>query len=94
VYDAVKTLLSDETWERISRQHRHKNPACQICGTEEELHTHHIVPVMAGGTNEQWNRMTLCVSCHNKAESFTRKYAPPVLVDKQSVEPEGAQAAE
>lgn len=83
VYDAVKKLLSDRPWEVISREHRQRESACQLCGSDEGLQTHHTVPVMSGGTNDPWNRMTLCASCHGKVESFTRKYAPPVLIDDE-----------
>jgi hypothetical protein len=81
IYDAVKTLLNNEPWERISQNHRSKNTVCQLCGADKRLQVHHIIPVMSGGTNEPWNLMTLCVSCHGKAESFTRNHVPPVLVE-------------
>jgi HNH endonuclease. len=86
VYDAVKTLLSDESWEWISQNHRSQNTVCQLCGTDKRLHTHHIIPVMSGGTNESWNLMTLCVNCHGKAESFTRNSVPPVLINEEGAE--------
>ena len=37
---------------------------CGNCGSTEELHVHHIVPLTRGGTNEMGNLRTLCKSCH------------------------------
>jgi len=46
---------------------------CYNCGASEcKLDVHHIVPLSAGGTNDSWNLMTLCESCHRTAESYTR----------------------
>jgi 5-methylcytosine-specific restriction endonuclease McrA len=46
---------------------------CQKCGSSDaRLDVHHIVPVSAGGTNEDWNLITLCRSCHGTAEAYTR----------------------
>jgi len=46
---------------------------CYNCGASEcKLDVHHIVPISAGGTNESWNLMTLCESCHISAEWYTR----------------------
>lgn len=57
---------------------------CFRCGASDcKLDVHHIVPIMAGGTNEPWNLMTLCDSCHRTAEAFTRQYPgfDPVLAE-------------
>lgn len=51
---------------------------CEACGaTEDEvnqsaLDTHHIVPVMAGGSNHPENLMTLCRPCHRSVDSFMK----------------------
>lgn len=37
---------------------------CAICGETEELHHHHIVPVIRGGSDEETNMITLCVTHH------------------------------
>jgi hypothetical protein len=80
IYDAVKKQMPGASWNIIKR--RHKADECQNCGTSESLELHHIIPLMDGGTNEPWNLMTLCESCHHKAEWFTRSFSSPVLKDK------------
>lgn len=77
VYDAVKRQLSN--WQRARRQHRGEK--CEMCGATDELHLHHVVPILSGGTNEPWNLMTLCAQCHPKAESVSRELVPSVLTE-------------
>jgi len=46
---------------------------CYKCGASGcKLDVHHIVPISAGGTNDGWNLMTLCESCHRTVEAYTR----------------------
>jgi len=40
------------------------NFACQRCGKSENLHVHHIIPRISGGTDEPDNLITLCQECH------------------------------
>lgn len=84
IYDAVKKQFHGLSWQTRRKRHRQKEPECQLCGTDENLDVHHIVPILSGGTNDEWNLMTLCVGCHNRVESFTRKYMDPVLVGQYS----------
>lgn len=41
---------------------------CEICGYETEskskLQKHHIIPKELNGTNDKWNLVYLCPSCH------------------------------
>ena len=37
---------------------------CIICGTNKNLHHHHIIPVSKGGTDHQHNFITLCSEHH------------------------------
>lgn len=84
VLDAVKKQLSG-VWENRREEAKERDGyECQNCGaTDCKLDSHHIVPVMSGGTHGYWNLMTLCESCHHKAEWFTRQYPEfePVLVE-------------
>jgi len=48
---------------------------CEMCGAGDGLELHHIVPVMAGGTHDQFNVRLLCRTCHGKAESYLREVA-------------------
>lgn len=38
---------------------------CRNCGYRNDLHAHHIVFRSAGGTDEDFNLVTLCSSCHD-----------------------------
>lgn len=63
-----------ENWYEQRRKTRERdNYTCQHCSkTEQEiakhLHVHHILPRGDGGTNELDNLISLCHSCHLKAE--------------------------
>lgn len=85
IYDAVKKQLPGDAWRQLKMEaKRQDGHYCQACGaTGCKLDSHHIVPIMAGGTNGFWNLMTLCESCHRKAEAFVRQYSEfdPVLVE-------------
>lgn len=80
IYAAIKQLIGEESWARTSAKAREKSgDECQMCGTPSSetyraLDVHHIIPIMAGGTNGQWNLMVLCCSCHRKAEEYTRQF--------------------
>lgn len=79
VYDAVKKQLRP-SFDSVKDDYRDDD--CYLCGaTSCKLDVHHIVPIMAGGTNEPWNFMTLCESCHHKVEWYTRDFIEPVLTD-------------
>jgi hypothetical protein len=76
VYDAVKKQLPGKSWrqKKVEAKDRDDN-TCQMCdATECKLDSHHIVPIMAGGTNGFWNLITLCESCHSKCEMYTRQF--------------------
>lgn len=85
IYDAVKKQLPGESWrqKKVEAKKRDDN-TCQMCGaTDCKLDSHHIVPIMAGGTNEFWNLITLCESCHREVEAYTRDLPgmQPVLTE-------------
>lgn len=80
IYDAVKKQLHGPSWSQI--RGRHRGERCRKCGeVDTKLDLHHIVPLMSGGTNEPWNLMTLCESCHIEVEWCTRDLLDPVLVE-------------
>ena len=37
---------------------------CVICGTNKNLHHHHVIPKVSGGTDHQHNLITLCDNHH------------------------------
>jgi len=70
VYDAVKKQLRPSFY---TVRDDARADECYRCGASDcKLDVHHIVPIMAGGTNGDWNLMTLCESCHRTAEAYTR----------------------
>jgi len=71
VYDALKKQLHGPSWETLKK--RQRGDECKMCGATDDLHLHHIVPLLSGGTNGPFNLLTLCRSCHTKVESFTRQ---------------------
>jgi len=40
---------------------------CVSCGSDDDLHVHHIIPRSQGGPNELDNLATLCAECHQYA---------------------------
>jgi len=82
VYDAVKKQLGERSWNYL--QNNVREDACANCGTgDAQLDLHHIIPLLAGGTNEAWNLVTLCSSCHRITETRLRQLPEfkPVLVE-------------
>lgn len=69
IYYAIRSQLHGDSWK--SARNEYLSEECYKCGQSDgRLDLHHIIPILAGGTNEQWNLMTLCPSCHGQAESF------------------------
>ncbi len=62
-------------WDPIAAAVREKDRhQCQGCGSkwkrgEKRYHVHHIIPRSLGGYDEFWNLITLCPSCHRKADA-------------------------
>ena len=51
-------------WQTKAATVRREQPECAVCGTTVDLTTDHIVPKVAGGTDDRSNLTTLCRS-HN-----------------------------
>lgn len=79
VSDALRRIMGKQSWNTTKKEH--KGSECKQCGATENLHLHHIVPLLAGGTNGAWNLMTLCGSCHATAEAYTTEYVEYVCSD-------------
>lgn len=79
--DALRKQLRPSWWTVRDDE---RAGECYMCGASDcKLDVHHIVPISAGGTNESWNLMTLCESCHRTAEAYTRQFDAfdPVLTE-------------
>lgn len=55
-------------WAHISKSIKERDGwACRNCGSDGPvLHTHHVVPLLRGGSNSDSNLITLCEQCHCK----------------------------
>jgi 5-methylcytosine-specific restriction endonuclease McrA len=71
----LATLDTDVSWQTTrNRAIERDGSECALCGCgpdAEELHVHHIIPLLAGGTSAEELLMTLCRSCHRTVESYT-----------------------
>lgn len=76
-YTRVRANLSDTGWRTIADRIRDEHDyECYKCGGSQaengkKLDVHHIIPVMDGGLNEDWNLIPLCQSCHKTVEWYT-----------------------
>ncbi|AEG14355.1 HNH endonuclease [Desulfofundulus kuznetsovii DSM 6115] len=43
-----------------------RDGACVLCGSEEKLQRHHLVPRSKGGSDTPMNQVVLCEKCHRK----------------------------
>lgn len=50
-----------------------KRQPCAICGSTEQLHFHHMIPVDMGGTTSPENMVNLCSKCHYAVTSYQRR---------------------
>jgi 5-methylcytosine-specific restriction endonuclease McrA len=76
VSTVLRKALSELYWPDAASNYRESvSESCGLCGeqaADRHHHVHHIVPLLAGGVNEDWNYMVLCGSCHRYAESYTK----------------------
>jgi len=69
-YRLIRSATGATGWH--TQRKRHLGDECELCGGDERLTLHHIVPVLAGGVNGAWNYMTVCQHCHRTVEDFCR----------------------
>ena len=84
LYHMIRRNLSREPWPLISQRIREEADGCELCGEYggmRSLAAHHIVPVLAGGVNEEELLMPLCHSCHQKVERYTERFCPKVITE-------------
>ncbi|WP_413777252.1 HNH endonuclease [Selenomonas sputigena] len=57
-------------WRRIRDRHLAREPLCEMCWKRGRFVAvtlvHHIKPLGDGGTHDESNLMSLCISCHEK----------------------------
>ena len=56
-------------WKRIRDRYIAAHPLCEQCLKAGKLipaeEVHHILPLSAGGTHDERNLMSLCITCHS-----------------------------
>lgn len=78
-YRQIRSALGPTGWHTQRQQHLAES--CALCGGAYRLTLHHIAPVLSGGTNEDYNYMTLCAYCHHTAENYTRPLFDALLYE-------------
>ena len=57
-------------WRKIRDRHLAREPLCEMCRVHGRFVAatlvHHIKPLDDGGTHDESNLMSLCISCHEK----------------------------
>lgn len=57
-------------WQKIRARYVKAHPLCEECLKQGKFvpveEVHHIKPLSQGGTNDEYNLMSLCQSCHMK----------------------------
>lgn len=79
LYYAVRSQLHGRSWEKV--RDSELGPECRVCGDDGDLHLHHVIPILSGGTNEPWNLVTLCESCHPTAEAYIKNQVGNMFAD-------------
>lgn len=87
---ALRRDIGGWKWKALRRKMRDENElVCEWCGDgpfedTRKIDLHHIVPLMAGGTNAKELLMFLCVGCHSRVESHTREILDYPIADMVS----------
>lgn len=55
-------------------------PYCQLCGSSNYLHIHHVYYRSQGGLTTPKNLIRLCEKCHMLVHSNKKKYQPMLLL--------------
>ena len=63
-------------WRKIRDRHLAREPLCEMCRERGRFVAatlvHHIKPLGDGGTHDENNLMSLCVSCHERIHQRSR----------------------
>lgn len=53
-------------YQRRQRGEVKRPESCATCGSKKDIELHHIIPLAAGGTDDYYNLISMCHSCHMK----------------------------
>jgi len=62
--------MNSELRQEVRERDNHE---CRFCEFDDNLHTHHVIPRKAGGSDSLENLITVCASCHKTIESTQGK---------------------
>jgi endogenous inhibitor of DNA gyrase (YacG/DUF329 family) len=91
---ALRRDIGGQRWKALRRElHDENELICEWCGDgpfedTRKIDLHHIIPLMAGGTNTEELLMFLCVGCHRRAEAYTREILDYPIADMVTTERE------
>jgi 5-methylcytosine-specific restriction endonuclease McrA len=80
MFDKNKKAVDRARFGRAAWKHRRlavlqrDGSRCRMCGTSERLHAHHVIPWIDSKDDRLTNLVTLCSSCHFKADLALRKH--------------------
>lgn len=73
IRDAEIEATDKPSWVTQRAKLHENQQGCEICGRsgdEHVLHSHHLLPILFGGSTFESNLVVLCSSCHKKAENY------------------------
>ena len=72
----ISRILRQKVYDRDGNK-------CIVCGGVEKLTIDHLVPIMRGGSNKEYNLATMCLSCNNeKGGKMIQKYVELAAMQK------------
>lgn len=74
--------MSSKAEKKIYEKIVEEQPYCQLCGSTNNLHIHHIYYRSQLGLTTEKNLIRLCQNCHLLVHSNKKKYQP-ILLKKQ-----------
>lgn len=73
IRDAEIEAADKPSWVTYRAKLHENQQCCENCSRSSDefvLHSHHLLPVLFGGSTFESNLMVLCSSCHRKAENY------------------------
>jgi len=57
-------VLHDKPESSERKQKKLDTDICAVCGRKGPIHAHHLIPVVYGGSSEEYNLIPVCPDCH------------------------------